>query len=576
VVESGGPGAVTTVRIRGAESGQTLVLIDGIRMNDPSSDSGEFDFSNLSAIDIERIEVLRGPQSALYGSDAMGGVINIITRKGKGAPRISVGAEGGSYGTKAGRAAVSGNSGAVSYAFSTTGFDTAGFSRYGYRIGRIEDALAFPLEADSARRLGAAGRIAVAISPDVELEVGGYTSHNEAQIDNGASSFEALPDAPSQTQQRLYQGHTRLTAHAFDGMLKNTFLISGSRTNRDYRLVGSYFLPDLYWSNYGYTGDRLAAEYQGDLKLGTFGLLTFGARAERERLTSTTRDVLPFTSPTRETVDASQTTRSLYAIHQFSVFENLHLSLGGRLDDIENGDTFGTWRATAAYEIPASGTKLRASLGTGAKAPTLYQQFDPFAGTQGLESERSIGFDVGVDQRLLDDDLLLSATFFANRFRNLIGYGISDTCRPAQLYGCFINVNRARTTGAELAADMEVIPTWLRVKASYTHVEAFDEDTDLRLARRPQDEGRLGLIVTPLAGLSIEPSVVFVGRRFSSTDERDELAPYARLDVYADYKINDTFSLYARAENLTDARYQEVYDYGTAGRSFYAGLRAAW
>jgi vitamin B12 transporter len=576
VTEAGGPGSTTTVRLRGADSGQTLVLIDGIRANDPSADAGGFDFSNLAAVDIERIEVLRGPQSALYGSDAMGGVINIITRKGNGAPRFSVGMEGGSYGTKAGRAAVSGSQGPVSYAFSTIGFDSSGFSRYGYRIGRVEDALSSPLERDSAQRLGAAGRVSVAISPDVEFEVGGYASQTKADIDNGVSSFEFLPDGPSKTQQRFYQGHARLTANTFDGILKNTFLVSGSRTDRDYKLIGSYFLPSLYWDEYGYQGDRLSAEYQGDLKLGAFGLLSFGTKIEQETLVSTSRNVLPFPTDEVENVDASQNTRSVYALHQFSPFENLHLSLGGRIDDIEDGDTFGTWRATAAYEIPNSGTKLRASVGTGAKAPTLYQKFDPFSGTADLESERSIGFDVGIDQRLADDRVLLSATFFANRFRNLIAYGMADTCRPEQFYGCFINVNRARTSGVELSADIDVVPTWLRVKAAYTYLEAFDEDTDLHLARRPEHQGRLGFAITPLPGLSIEPSVVFMGSQFSSPGELNELAPYARFDLYADYKINDTFSIYARAENLTDARYEEVYTYGTAGRSFYAGLRATW
>ncbi|SCZ13128.1 TonB-dependent receptor plug domain-containing protein [Microvirga guangxiensis] len=576
VVETGGAGTTTTVRIRGAEASQTLVLIDGIRVNDPSTDSGEFDFSNLAAIDIERIEVLRGPQSAIYGSDAMGGVINIITRKGQGAPRFSVGLEGGSYGTVAGRAAVSGSNGPISYAFSTTGFDTSGFSRYGYRIGRIEDALSSPLEKDGAQRVGAAGRVSVALSPDVEFEVGGYASRTNVAIDNGVSSFEFLPDGPSKTRQQLYEGHARLTANTFDGILKNTFLVSGSRTDRDYKLIGSYFLPSLYWDEYGYQGERLSAEYQGDLKLGAFGLLTFGTKIEQENLLSTSRNVLPFPTDEVENIDASQHTRSAYALHQFSPIENLHLSLSGRIDDIEDGDTFGTWRATAAYEIPSSGTKLRASVGTGAKAPTLYQKFDPFSGTADLESERSVGFDVGIDQRLADDRVLLSATFFANRFRNLIAYGVAETCRPEQVYGCFINVNRARTSGVELSADVDVVPAWLRVKATYTYLEAFDTESDLRLARRPEHQGRLGFSITPLTGLSIEPSVVFVGSRFSSPGEINELAPYARFDIYADYKVNETFSIYARAENLTDARYQEVYDYGTAGRSFYAGLRATW
>jgi vitamin B12 transporter len=428
-----------------------------------------------------------------------------------------------------------------------------------------------PLEADNAQRLGAAGRVTIALSPDAELEFGGYTSFTGAQYD---AAFGDLPDSPSQSQQRLFEGHTRLTAYAFDGLLKNTFLVSANRTNRHYRDVMAF--GPLSWTNTGFTGDRVSAEYQGDLKLGTFGMFTFGAKAERERFVSSTRDVLPFPSPKRETNDASQTTRSLYALHQFTVFDNLHLSLGGRLDDIEDGDRFGTWRATAAYEIPNSGMKVRGSIGTGAKAPSLYQQFDPMNGTPNLKSEHSVGFDVGVDQRLLDDRLLLSATFFANRFRDLIDYAAADTCRPDQVFGCFVNIGRATTSGVELSAEADIVPAWLRVKAVYTHLDAFDQKTDQRLARRPQDEGRLGLIVTPVAGLTIEPSVVFVGTRFSTTGEQEKLQPYARFDIYADYKIDDTFSVYARAENLTDARYQEVYNYGTAGRSFYAGLRATW
>ena len=574
VTESGGPGGTTSVRIRGAEARHTLVLIDGIRVNDPAAGAGEFDFANLEAVDIERIEVLRGPQSALYGSDAMGGVINIITRKGR-SPRASMSLEGGSYGTKAGRAAVSGSSGPVNYAFSATGFDTAGFSRYGYRIGRIERQYGWPLEADSAERLGATGRVGIALSPDAELEFGGYTSYNGAQYD---AAFGAAPDTPSRSQQRLFEGHTRLTVNAFDGILRNSFLISGSRTNRHYRDV-SYFGSPLVtsWSNSGYEGDRTSAEYQGDLKLGTFGLLTFGAKFERERFLTTARDVLPFATPWRETNDASRDTRSIYALHQISLFENLHLSFGARLDAIEHEDSFGTWRATAAYEVPNSSTTLRASIGTGAKAPSLFQLYDPLYGTPGLEPERSIGADIGIDQRLLDDRLTLSATFFANRFRDLIDFSFSPgDCPPGNLYGCYLNVARARTSGIELSADAEIVPSLLRVKAVYTHTDAFDLATHLRLARRPQDEGRLGLIITPTAGLSIEPSVVFVGRRFSTTGEKDELAPYARFDVYADYKIDETFSMYLRAENLTNARYQDVYNYGTAGRSFYAGLRATW
>src|SRR5215218_1257074 len=237
VTESGGPGSSTTVRIRGAESRHTLVLIDGVRVTDPSQASAEFDFARLVPTDIERIEVLRGPQSALYGSDAIGGVINIITRKGRGAPRFSASNEAGSYGSKGIRAAVSGGTGPLSYAFSLSGYDTAGFSRYGYNIGRIERTRLWPLEADATRRLGAAGRLGITLGDGAELEFGGFATLNDAQYDAVTGD---LPDSPSSAQQRLFQGYSRLTAFSFGGLLRNTLLLSANRNDRDYRDVSSF------------------------------------------------------------------------------------------------------------------------------------------------------------------------------------------------------------------------------------------------------------------------------------------------------------------------------------------------
>jgi vitamin B12 transporter len=158
LTQSGGAGATQTVRLRGMDARHTLVMIDGIRVNDPSTPTGEFDFSNLILTDIERIEVLRGPQSALYGSDAMGGVIHIITRKGKGAPTFKIQAEGGSYGTKSLSGSVSGGNDTISYAFGASTYHTAGFSSWGYRIGRLKPVVPWGLEPDGAIRQALTGK----------------------------------------------------------------------------------------------------------------------------------------------------------------------------------------------------------------------------------------------------------------------------------------------------------------------------------------------------------------------------------------------------------------------------------
>ncbi|MEN3929893.1 TonB-dependent receptor [Microvirga sp. W0021] len=575
---SGGPGSVTSVRIRGAESKNTLVLIDGIRMNDPADTGGGFDFSGIVPVDIERIEVLRGPQSALYGSDAMGGVINIITKRGKGKPRVTVSAEGGSYGSKGLKASVSGSNGPVSYAFSVSGYDTDGYSRYGYRIKRITKDFPRKLERDPSKQLGLNGRLVFALNDTTELEIGGYSSLNVSDYDSGWGDF---PDTPSRSRQGLLDGYVRLKNLMFNGRLTNQITISGNVTDRRYRAIDfysyGYGAPEKSWAKDYYRGKRIAAEYQGDLKLDQFGTFTFGAKTEKEFMTTHHEDVLPYPSARKKTASYDQVTNSVYAIHQISPIKNLSLSLGGRIDAVEDGKQFNTWRATAAYDITATDTIVRASIGTGAKAPTLFQLNDPLYGNPDLRPEYSLGFDAGIDQYLFDRRVKLSATYFANRFRNLIDFTFDpDTCPTSSYYGCYLNVNRARTHGLELSGTFEIVPDLLSVKANYTYMRSINAETHQKLARRPEHEGRIAFTITPTRQLTIEPSIVFVGERFSSANEVGKLAPYARLDAHVEYKIDDIFTVYVRGENLTNAHYQEVLNYGTPGRSVYGGLRASW
>jgi len=407
--ESGGAGSLTNIALRGAAPGQTLILVDGVRIGDPTSTDNAPDLGGMALGDIERIEILRGPQSALYGSDAMGGVVQIITRKGKGPPRKTVSVEGGSYGTLRARGAVSGSTDAVSYALSIDVLHSQGFPRYGYRATHpifLSDGVT-PLPplpgSDPTNRGGATGRASYSLGGASEIEFGFAVNSNKISFDN---PYAVLPvdvfNPFNQSTELNGRAYSRFTNKMFDGQLRNQFSLFA--TALDNVVAETESCPEDFISNCrtNYHGSRAGAEYQGDLNLGDFGKLTLGLRNETER--SNLSHDLPANLGGGRAGDfiGQQTTNSAYALQQFELGDRLDLSVAGRVDSVLNGRAFATGRATAAWRILETGGKLRASVGTGAKVPSLYQRFGPY-GLASLAPEENIGVDAGIDQPLFEN-----------------------------------------------------------------------------------------------------------------------------------------------------------------------------
>lgn len=571
ISENGGPGGTANVRLRGANTGQTLVMIDGIRVNDPTAASGDFEFAMFAPSSIDRIEVLRGPQSALYGSDAMGGVINIITKKGSGPAQFNVRTEAGSYGTVVTQGSLVGTNGPWSYAFTGGGQHSNGFSRYGYRIPSIEAR--FPnLESDGFDRIGGSARIGYDAGEGIRLEAGTVQSFTRSAYDAATGAF---PDTPASADRLLQTIYGRVGIDSFGGIHTHNVTISNTHTERsftDYTYKTNMLPQNTTAKTSDYWGNSLGAEYQANLKLGSFGTLIYGAKTQSETAQTFSTNVLPIAGLMTPLLAKQQDTNSVFALWSVPIGERLNVTLGGRVDDVVNVARFETWRATAAYSISETGTKLRASAGTGAKAPTLFQLYDSTYGSLNLTPETSFGYDAGIDQSLFNGRVVLSVTGFANDFNNLINF-VSDASRPL---GYYTNVARAETSGLEVGATVDVLPGLVKINAAYTYLHAVDLTTGLTLARRPQNLARFAVTITPNDRWLIEPRITTVSKRYSSANEVGVVDAYTRVDLYSEYKLDANWKVFARGENILNERYQEVLNFGTTGPALYAGFHATW
>jgi vitamin B12 transporter len=554
VVQNGGPGGVTSVFMRGTNPNHTKIFIDGIDVSDPSNPGRVFDLGQLLTADIERIEVLRGPQSGLYGADALGGVISITTKKGAGPTKITGTVEGGSFGTFNQAAQVSGSTENVNYAFTASHFQSANtpvtpqeLLQPGQRaIGNYYDNSTY------STKLGAD------LSENFSLNfVGRYTDAKLRFTGDDFSGFPLVFPASEQSTQVNHQGFARGEAvwSMFDGKFKNHFGVAYSD------LWSWNFDPNLAPTTSVNKGDRTKYDWRGYVTVMPGHVVLLGLEQETERLHT-------------DTDNAQNSNKGAYVELQSELAKRFFMVANVRHDDNERFGGATTWRVAPAYLVPITETKLKASYGTGFKAPTLTQLFVDFPSfgffaNRNLRPETSTGYDFGFEQPIANDRIRFGATWYHNDIKNLITYNSTFTSNE--------NIGLATTYGVEAFASAAVT-TQVKLRSDYTYTVAKNDITGEELLRRPKHKASISAVWTPNDQLTLTSTVLYVSSwndidRFGMAPAPFATQPYTLVNLAGNYVVNKNLTAFARIDNLFNHHYQNPVGFERPGFGAFGGIR---
>lgn len=566
ISRSGGPQSITSVRIRGAESNHTLVLIDGVEVN---AADGAFDFANLTADDIEQIEVLRGPQSALFSSGALGGVVNIRTKSGKGPLTVRVRSEIGTMNSQNGSLQIGGGSDKLHGIATFSGYHTDGFNLA--TSGNEDDGATFS-------NMSFAG--GVELFPGLKIDGSLRRSRTDGDRDDfgpiGSHGFEELGDTKSEFDSILWVGRLAATLDTFDGKWVHRWQIGGTKTD----------LYDIGRGSFAGTGsfvtERFNYSYRSTVTLdspampGIKHFLTGLVEHQTEDYDQVSR------SSFSDTIVSEEMARTGYAAElRGEYFNSLFLSAAVRHDDNDSFEDFSTWNTSASYRLPGNVFRLHGAVGSGVKYPSLlelYGEFGPtgFVGNPNLRPEESIGWEAGIETTLFGGRAVVDVTYFSQKLENEIFTAFSP------VYTVDNRDGESDREGIEVQGRFNVA-AGLDVGVAYTYLRAR-EDTGLEEIRRPPHSGRVDVNYRFLQDrANINLAVAYSGETFdenfnfnSFTTERLLLDDYWLVTLAGSYKLAPGIEVYGRVENLLDQDYTEIIGIDSAPVAAYAGFKLTY
>ncbi len=540
IAQNGGKGKTASLLLRGASSNQILIMIDGVKVK--STTTADFDLSGLLVDDIERIEIVKGPQSTMYGSEAMAGVIHIITKKGEGKPKAEFSFEGGSFATYNPAVTVSGAIGAFDYRVTGSYYESEGIS-----------VAKQGTERDGYLNAAVSGKVGIKLGDSAEVELTGKHYYDRSELD----AFDFILNAVADDLNYVQRGHHSVYSakgkrYLLGDAWEQVLTLSAVRD----LLIGTD--PDTSWNNFDIDTGMKTVNWQHNLYLHDAYTLTLGAEYRKEE----GKNVGVF--------DTEVENKALYLNNKLKVFGGaLVLNAGLRHDDHETAGSETTYRVGTLLNFKGAGLRLRGGYATGFRAPTLNELFyqDPWgsSGNLTLKPEKSKSWEAGIEKDFFGDRASVSVTYFRQEYEDLVQWVMSPLFAWSPQ-----NVAETEIKGVETT--VIVRPTdEITFMAGHTYLDTEDMTTGRRLTLRPYNKANFSAEYSG-EKFSLLADLLYVGGRYAQSADRD-LGSYKVVNLSGTVRATKNLSIFARAENIFDEDYEEAADYETPGLSFYGGMK---